>query len=262
MRVKPKKSLGQNFLSDKNILNKLISAYGLKTGGHVLEIGSGYGELTKLLGASGVFVIAVEIDTRLCGILEENVRDYPNIKILNRDILGLDLDKHFGKLKGKIKVVGNIPYYITTPIIEYLFKYRKKIEAAFITVQKEFAARIVALPGSKGYGSFSCFVQYYSQPCVLFPIKKGSFSPAPKVDSCAIGLAMREVPAVDVEDEKILFKIIRSAFNQRRKTLRNSLKGIIAQDKLEDFFRECRININARPEDISLQNFSYLANKV
>lgn len=259
MHIKPKKALGQNFLTDKNVLRKLVASYCFKPDERILEIGAGYGELTKLIADRVAFVYAVEIDAGLCKALSENTEALANIKIINRDILRFNLKKYFARIKNKIKVVGNIPYYITTPIIENLFKYRDRVESIFITVQKEFAKRIVAKAGSKEYGSFSCFVQYYTIPKILFLIKKGSFSPVPKVDSCLLELKIREAPAVDVKDEKLFFKVIRASFNKRRKTLRNSLEDIVPLEKLVHFFDKYHIDSNIRPEDLTLQDFAHLA---
>ncbi len=262
MHLKPKKRLGQNFLTDKNIQRKLISSFNLKACDRILEIGAGYGDLTRQIAEKCAYVYALEIDPELCGILKVNTKGYPNIKIVNQDILKFNLKNYFQDLKTKIKVIGNIPYYITTPIIEYLFKYRDRIETVFIAVQKEFAKRIVANPGSKEYGSFSCFVQYHSIPKILFIIKKGSFLPSPKIDSCLLELKIRECPAVNIKNEKLFFKIIRSGFNKRRKTLRNSLDGLIPPHKLSDFFKMNNIDCNIRPEDLSLKDFACLANSV
>ena len=262
MHVKPKKGLGQNFLFDKNIQRKLVASYNLKACDHVLEIGAGYGELTKLIAHNAAFVYALEIDSELCKTLRDNTKGFSNIEIINRDILRFNLKRYFGRFKNKIKVVGNITYYITTPIIEYLLKYRNKIETVFITVQKEFAKRIVANAGPKEYGSLSCFVQYYSIPKILFFIKKNSFLPIPKVDSCLLELKIRQVPAVIVEDEKLFFKVIRASFNKRRKTLRNSLDSIVPLQKLHEFFKKYDIDVNIRPEDLTLKDFAHLANSI
>ncbi|OGX19953.1 MAG: ribosomal RNA small subunit methyltransferase A [Omnitrophica WOR_2 bacterium RBG_13_44_8] len=259
MRLKPKKRLGQNFLVDKNIQRKLITAYGLQAGESVLEIGAGYGELTRLIARQVDSVYALEIDQDLCRLLRDNTEREKNIKIINRDILKFNLRRHFARSKNKIKVVGNIPYYITTPIIEHLLSYRDKVETVLITLQKEFARRITAPPGSRDYGSFSCFVQYYSIPKILFLIKKTCFSPPPKVDSCLAELKLREKPAVAVKNERLFFRIIRAAFNQRRKTLRNSLDGIIPQAKLTSFFKAYGLDRNIRPEDLALVDFARLA---
>ena len=259
MHFKSKKSLGQSFLIDQNIQKKIIEACELKTSDIVLEIGAGRGELTRFIADKVDKVYAIEIDSYLCQILKDKFKDYQNTKIISRDILNFNLSKYL-RISNKIKAIGNIPYYITTPIIEHLLKHRDKIETIFITVQKEFAKRIVANPGPKEYGSFSCFVQYYCIPKILFYIKKGSFSPIPKVDSCLLQIKPRQSPAVKVKDEKLFFKVIRASFNKRRKTLRNSLEGVVSLQKLSSFFKKYRIDSNIRPEDLTLKDFARLTN--
>ena len=259
---RPIKSLGQNFLVDQNITRKIIETLDLQPSDAVFEIGAGQGELTSLIAPKVSSLCALEIDRRLYPILIERFKIYDNVNIINRDILKCDLIKladEYG-IKGKIKVFGNIPYYISSPIIERLINYRKVIKEAFITVQKEFARRVVSDPGSKEYGSFSCFVQYYAIPKIVFQINRGCFYPVPKVDSCLLHLKFREKPAVSVKEEELLFKVIRGAFNQRRKTLRNSLKDIIQSDKLEEFLFKNGLNLNIRPEDLSLAEFAKLTN--
>lgn len=260
MHKNPKKRLGQNFLIDKNVQTKIVSACELTPSDNVLEIGSGRGELTRLICDKAGMVYALEIDPYLCDILEDNLKGYSNIKIINHDILKFNLKRYFGKLKDKIKIIGNIPYYITTPVIEHLLKYKNMIDTIFITVQKEFAVRLTAKPGSKDYGSFSCFAQYYSKPKALFFIKKTSFSPIPKVDSSFVRLDINREPPLKIKDERLFFKIIRAAFNKRRKILKNSLKGIIACEKLKVFFTQGGINSNIRPEDLTLEDFANLTN--
>lgn len=262
MRIKPKKSLGQNFLIDRNIQRKIIRACKLKISDTILEIGAGTGELSGLISPCVKNLYALEKDTRLYKILQENIESYKNARIINRDILKFNLKRYFSGLgrNNKIKVIGNIPYYITSPIIEHLFKYKERIEAILITVQKEFAKRIVAPCGRKDYGAFSCFLQYYTKPEILFYIKKGSFSPSPKVDSCFLRLNLRSRPEVKLKSEKLFFKIIRQAFGQRRKTLRNSLKGIVTPEKIEEFFHKYRANKDIRPENLTLQDFANLSN--
>jgi 16S rRNA (adenine1518-N6/adenine1519-N6)-dimethyltransferase len=260
MRIKPKKRLGQNFLIDKNIQRKIIDSLELKPADTVFEIGAGRGELTCLISQKVHRVFALEVDPGLCQALKDNLSAFSNATIINQDVLKFNFKAHLNKIEGKIKVIGNIPYYISTPIIERLIKSRDKIDTAFITVQKEFAARMSALPGSKEYGAFSCFVQYYAEPKILFTIKRTSFFPAPKVDSCLVRLNIRKEPAVFSRNEKLLFKIIRGAFNKRRKTLRNSLSSIIPPKKLESFFDKYKIDRNTRPERLSLQDFANLAN--
>jgi len=261
MHIKPKKRLGQNFLIDKNIQRKIISACNLSKKDIVLEIGAGRGDLTALLAQSAKKVYALEIDPRIYPLLGEKLEAYNNCQIIQGDILKFNLIKFLqdNRIKQKIKVIGNIPYYISSPIIEHLIAYRQAISVAFITVQKEFARRARALAGSKAYGSFSCFVQYYCAGQILFEIKRNSFKPVPNVDSCFLSLKMRERPPVLVQDERMFFKLIRTAFNQRRKTLRNSLDGFLPQDKLERFFDTTGIDKNVRPEGLSLKQFASLS---
>jgi len=258
MRPKAKKSLGQNFLIDQNIRRKIISACSFKPTDYVLEIGAGCGELTGFIAEKVAGVYALEVDANLLTPLRRNLKEYANIKIIHRDILKFNLPPSFAAGR-RIKVLGNIPYYISTPIIERLFRLRRRIDTIFITVQKEFGCRMAASPGSKEYGRFSCFVQYHAQPEVLFHIKKGSFYPVPKVDSSFMKMKIRKKPLLKPAQEALLFKIIRTAFNQRRKTLRNSLKSLLTPDELGSFFSKSRIDKNIRPEDLSLLDFSHLA---
>ncbi len=255
MYFKPKKRLGQNFLVDKNVQGKILKCLELKGEEIVLEIGAGRGELTVEVAKKARAVYALEIDAELCRILRNLGQRHPNIKVIQKDILTFDLDRHFSRLKSKIKVVGNIPYYISSPLIEHLLRFREKTESIFITVQKEFAERMVATAGSKAYASLSCFVQTYTHPEILFTIKKGSFFPVPKVDSSFMRLRMRIPPLVGPENEKFYFQIIRTAFNQRRKTLRNSLAGLVPQEALERFFSISSIDRNIRPERLTPQDF-------
>jgi len=263
MRIFPKKSLGQNFLVDPNIRNKLIASLDLKEDDIVLEIGSGKGELTRAIAQRVNKLFGLEIDKRLYSLLSSTFgNDAKNIEIINSDILKFDLAEFFKqrKVRGRIKVFGNIPYYISSPIIEHLLKFRGRINSIFITVQKEFARRVAAVPGSKAYGSFSCFTQYYTLPRIIFNISRNCFKPAPKVDSSFLELKIREKPAIQVRDEALFFKLIRSSFSQRRKTLRKSLAGLVAVNTLESFFVQSALDKNIRPENLSLENFALLAN--
>jgi len=260
MYFKPKKRLGQNFLIDKNIQNKIINACNFKSSDTVLEIGAGRGELTQLIAQRVNKVYAFEIDRNLCSILKDNLINHKNVAIVNGDFLKVDLREYFKKSDHKIKIIGNIPYYITTPIIEYLLKYKQNIEIIFLTVQKEFALRMLSKAGNKDYGSFSCFIQYYTKPKKLFFITRTCFKPTPKVDSCFLQLEIRGEPPVKIENEALVFKIIRAAFNKRRKTLRNSLKELIPGADLEAFFKQYEIDPNIRPEALSLEDFAHLAN--
>jgi len=264
MHAKPKKSLGQNFLVDKNIRNKIISSCSFSPEDTLLEVGSGRGELTVLFSKLVNKLYAVEIDERLYENLERELSACGNCLLVKGDILKIDLRKFLAKEKvlEKIKIFGNIPYYISSPLIEYFINYRDLISEIFITVQKEYALRLVARAGSKTYGSLSCFAQYYLEPEILFNIKKNSFFPAPKIDSSFLRLKVRSKSPCAVSDEKLFFKIIRGAFNKRRKTLRNSLEGLIPLESLEAFFDLSGLSKNIRPEELNLDDFAVLTNLV
>jgi 16S rRNA (adenine1518-N6/adenine1519-N6)-dimethyltransferase len=259
MRIQPKKRLGQNFLLDKNIQRKILDSLELKKTDIVLEIGAGTGELTRQVCEKAHKVFALEIDETLCALLKERTAAYGNASVIHADFLRFDLNKFFKKFRRKVKVLGNIPYYITTPILERLLKSSPSIEVIFLTVQKEFAERIAASAGGKVYGSLSCFAQYHAAPRILFAIKRNSFYPAPKVDSCFLRLDMRSAPLLSPSQEKKLFKIIRSSFNQRRKTLRNSLEGVVPQEALQRFFEVSCLDRNVRPETLTLEHFCVLS---
>ncbi len=262
MRVKPKKRLGQNFLADANIRRKIISVCEFGPDDLVLEIGAGQGEMTGLIAKQVMQVYALELDQGLCEVLKTNLGYIKNVEVINQDVLKFDFKSFLKAIKVKITVFGNIPYYITTPIIERLLENKEKIKIVYLTVQKEFAQRVIADPGSKQYGSLSCFLQYFTRPKIKFIINKGSFWPRPKVDSCLLELQMRPEPAIKVNDEEQFFKIIRSSFNQRRKTLRNSLKEVVSRQTLDLFFQKYKIKENIRPEQLSLSEFAGLANMV
>jgi 16S rRNA (adenine1518-N6/adenine1519-N6)-dimethyltransferase len=221
----------------------------------VLEIGPGRGAMTPLIAQGAGRVICVEIDKQLIPGLESKLSGTGNTTVINADFLDFDITR-LGK---RLKIFGNIPYYITTPIIERLVACRQSVDTAYLTVQKEFAKRICAAPGTKEYGSFSCYVQYYCQPAILFTISRNSFFPVPKVDSAFVRLRMRKEPAVKVSDEATLFAIIRAAFGQRRKTLRNALGPLVPAGRLEKFFRCRGIDPRVRAEKLSLEDFASLA---
>ena len=247
---------------DKNIQKKIVRVCDLTKADIVLEIGAGKGDLTALLAQKAKQVFALEIDQRFYPLLQQQLSAYSNCQIVQADILKFNLSKFLedNHIKEKIKVIGNIPYYISSPIIEQLIKYRQEISAVFISVQKEFGQRARAIPGSKEYGSFSCFLKYYCECKICFEIKKNCFKPAPKVESCFLSLRFREQPAVIVQDKAMLFKLIRTAFNQRRKTLRNSLEELVSEEALKVFLEKFNIDNNIRPENLALEQFANLSN--
>ncbi len=243
---------------DKNIQNKIISASSINSSDTVLEIGAGRGAITGILAQKAYKVYALEIDRQLYPILLDKFSSTRNVEVIVSDILRFDITRCLGNPRSKIKIIGNIPYCITTPIMEYIIENRQYISSAYLMVQKEFADRLTASAGSKRYGSLSCFAQYYLMPKVRFIVSRNSFLPRPKVDSCFLEILIRDKPAVTVKDEERFFKVVRLAFGQRRKTLRNSLEGVITKEALDNFFSTFKIDRNIRPECFSLQNFADL----
>jgi len=252
----PKKNLGQNFLTDTRIQQKIIQVCDLKPEDTVVEIGPGQGVLTRLMAPQVKRLIGVETDRDLIGPLRSSLSS--TVEIIHADFLKWDMSH----LPNGLKVVGNIPYYISTPIIEKLMADRRRISAAFLTVQLEFGERLTAKTGGKDYGSLSCFAQYYAEIKMLFKIKNTCFKPIPKVDSCFLRLMMK-FPADNLaRDEEFLFKLIQKAFQQRRKTIVNALKGFVAKEKLEEVLKTLGINLNARPENLTLSNYTDLCNRL
>jgi 16S rRNA (adenine1518-N6/adenine1519-N6)-dimethyltransferase len=268
----PLKRFGENYLIDSNIKDKIIAASGIGKGDTVLEIGPGLGALTIDLAGSGAAIFAVEKDKKAYDILKDiSSNRFGNLKIFNEDILKFDLVRHCEAAKRpkqsqKIKVLGNLPYYVTTPIIEYLIENKGIIDSALIVIQREVADRLLASPGTKDYGSISCFVQYYTRPSYIYTIKRGSFFPEPEVDSSLLRLDFLETPPVKVKDEKLFFKIIRGAFNQRRKTIINSLSREevldMSKENLSKALEKARVEAQSRPEQLSLSDFAQIANAI
>ncbi len=257
MSYRPKKNLGQNFLTDIRIQQKIIQACELKADDVVVEIGPGQGVLTRLIAPQVKQLICVETDRDLIEPLHCHSRASGNpFEVVHADFLKWDMSH----LPSGVKVIGNIPYYISTPIIEKLITDRAKIAVAFLTVQLEFGQRLTAKAGGKDYGSLSCFAQYYADIKMLFKIKNTCFKPAPKVDSCFLRLVMRSQPQESASDEAFLFKLIQTAFQQRRKNIVNSLKGLVGKEKLEGELKNLGINLNARAENLTLSNYIALSN--
>ncbi|EPE60652.1 dimethyladenosine transferase [Exiguobacterium sp. S17] len=265
-----KKSLGQNFLIDLNILNKIVDAAELGEASGVLEIGPGIGSLTEQSAKRAQKVVALEIDQRLLPILEDTMAPYPNVHVIHGDALELDIrsivEREFlNEGIDDIAVVANLPYYVTTPIIMRLLESRIKFRSLVMMIQKEVAERIGAKPGTKAYGSLSIAIQYYAEASVSFIVPKSVFMPAPNVDSAVITLKMRPRPAVDVEDEAFFFEIARASFAQRRKTILNNLTNHLGKDKkvdLERLLNEVGIDPKRRGETLSLEEFARLADTI
>ncbi len=262
---RPLKRFGENYLIDGNIKDKIIREACIEKSDVVLEIGPGLGALTIDLAKSGARVFAVEKDKKAFEILNDLAGgEFSNLELINKDILRSGLsDLAPGE---KIKVIGNLPYYITTPIIEYLIENRTVIRSVLVVVQKEVARRLLAGPGDDDYSSLSCFVQYYTKPTYIYTVKRTSFYPTPDVDSSLIRLDILAKPSVIVKDEQVLFKIVRGAFNQKRKTLINSLSREevldIQKEELTNILKRAGINPASRPESLSLSEFAAIANRL
>lgn len=260
------KKFGQNFLIDSNVLESIIRGAEITKDDFVLEIGPGIGTMTQYLCEAARQVVAVEIDKMLIPILEDTLSEYDNVEVINQDVLKVDIkslaeEKNNGK---PIKVVANLPYYITTPIIMGLFESGVPIDSITIMVQKEVADRMQAGPGSKDYGALSLAVQYYATAKVILNVSATCFMPRPNVDSAVIKLTRHKEPTVNVADEKLMFKIIRASFNQRRKTLVNGLKNSpelsFSKEQIVKAIEKIGKPETIRGEALTLEEFAELAN--
>ena len=259
------KKFGQNFLIDERVLEKIISAAEVNKDDFVLEIGPGIGTMTQYLAENAREVMAVEIDKNLIPILSDTLSAYDNVSILNADILKVDIAKIVEEKNGgkPVKVVANLPYYITTPIIMGLFESHVPIDSITIMVQKEVADRMQVGPGTKDYGALSLAVQYYAKPEIVANVPPNCFMPRPKVGSAVIRLERYEEPPVKVKDEKLMFRIIRASFNQRRKTLANGLNNSAeldyAKEEIEAAIEALGRGASIRGEALTLEEFAKLA---
>ena len=249
-------ALSQNFLFDPGILKRIIQIADVKPEDTVLEIGPGPGRLTRLLSERAGRVVAVELDRSLYEKLKVYLLDRDNVELVRGDALRYP----YGEIEGPFKVVANIPYHITTPIIFKLLEHRDRLVSMTLTVQKEVAERIAAGPGSKKYGVPSLMVQYYGKPKVKFLISRKAFRPVPRVDSACLHINILKRPAVKVMDEELFFHVIKTAFTHRRKTLHNSLKGLLPD--IDKALGEAEIAPSLRPEALGIQEFARLADAV
>ena len=260
------KKFGQNFLIDERVLEKIISAAEVNKDDFVLEIGPGIGTMTQYLAENAREVMAVEIDKNLIPILSDTLSAYDNVSILNADILKVDIAKIVEEKNGgkPVKVVANLPYYITTPIIMGLFESHVPIDSITIMVQKEVADRMQVGPGTKEYGALSLAVQYYAKPEIVAIVPPNCFMPRPNVGSAVIRLTRHKEVPVQVNDEKLMFKIIRASFNQRRKTLANGLNNApdihLSKEVIQESIEELGVPVTIRGEALTLQQFAQLSN--
>lgn len=251
----PKKSLGQNFLINPNVVERIMASCDLKPTDIVLEIGPGKGALTHPLSSRAKKIIAIEKDDHLAAQLKQTFKD-TNVEIIHDDILKYPFDG----LPNDVKIIGNLPYNIATPIIEKTLNHRQKFTTFYMTVQLEYGQRIAAKPNNKSYGSLSCFVQYFAEPKILFKIKNSSFQPIPKVQSCFLQLDLLKKPKHKAQDEDCLFRIIRACFSQRRKTVQNTLSTIIHKERTRELLQALDINPKLRAENISLEKYVQISN--
>lgn len=260
------KKFGQNFLIDTHVLEKIISAAGITKDDMVLEIGPGIGTMTQYLAEAAGKVAAVEIDKNLIPILEDTLSEYDNVMVINDDVLKVDIRGLVEKENGgrPVKVVANLPYYITTPIIMGLFEGNVPVESITVMVQKEVADRMQTGPGNKDYGALSLAVQYYADPYIVANVPPNCFMPRPKVGSAVIRLTRHEQCPVEVEDEKFMFRVIRASFNQRRKTLANGLNNApdiqVSKEDIAKAIEELGVGASIRGETLTLEQFAQLSN--
>ena len=260
------RALGQNFLINPSVCPKIAEMGNAQKGWGVLEIGARVGVLTRELALRADKVVSVEIDGRLIPVLEETLADCGNVTVINEDVMKADLAaitaEHFPGLK--VAVCANLPYYITSPIIMNLLESRLPIECITVMVQKEAGVRLCAEPGSREAGAVSAAVRYYAEPKMLFNVSRGSFMPAPNVDSCVIRLDIKKDPPVKVSDEKLYFRVVRGAFSQRRKTLVNSLSSALGIPKAEaaEAIKAAGLPENIRPEQLALEDFAAVSERL
>lgn len=261
------KKFGQNFLIDTHVLDKIIQSANITKEDFVVEIGPGIGTMTQYLAAAAGGVAAIEIDKALIPILEDTLSDYENVTIINDDVLKVDLRKLAEEMNGgkPVKVVANLPYYITTPIIMGLFENHIPVESITVMVQKEVADRMQVGPGTKDYGALSLAVQYYAEPYIVANVPPNCFMPRPNVGSAVIRLTVHKEPPVKVKDEALMFSIIRASFNQRRKTLQNGLSHVpalgISKELTVRILKEMNLPPTIRGEAMTLKQFAEFTDK-
>lgn len=262
-----KKSLGQNFIIDANILKKIISATNINKSAGVIEIGPGIGSLTEQLAIHANKVVAYEIDQRLVPILADTLSAYNNVEVVNEDFLSVDLNTEINNRFAKdlhMHIIANLPYYITTPILMSVLEQKTRIETITVMLQKEVAERMAAKPSTKAYGSLSIAVQYYSETELVSDVPKTVFMPQPNVISSVLKLTIRKEPLAMVKDEKRFFELVRASFKHRRKTLRNNLvshfEGVFDKETINRCFAESQIDGTRRGESLSIEEFALLAN--
>ncbi len=262
---RPNKKLGQNFLIDNNVRDNILKTLPVTENDTLIEIGPGFGVMTFEAARLCGKLYAVEKDEKICSIMKPFYEKSANIELICKDVLDVEISS-FSKEGGKILILGNLPYYITTPIIEKIIENKKLIRNAYVVVQDELADRIVASPGSRVFGSITCFIQFHANVKKLFKIKKNSFYPRPKVDSCLLAIEVLEEPSVSVKDEKLMFDVIHKCFSQRRKKIINPLSHTnflgFDRDKWNEIITSCGIDPSSRAEQLSLKDYAKITNTI
>lgn len=260
--LRANKKLGQNFLINEEIINQIIEKADVNKNDTIIEIGPGLGSLTAKLLENANKVIAIELDSNMSNILKERFCLYDNFELIEKDVLKVDLNEIVEKYDS-VKVVANLPYYITTPIIMKLLEERLKLKSITVMVQKEVGERFCAVPNSKEYGAITISINYYTKPEIIIDVPKENFEPMPEVDSCVIKLDVRDVPPVDLKNEKEFFNLIKAGFSQRRKTINNSLASMgISKEKIKSVLEKLGIDSKLRAENLTMEQFADISNNM
>ena len=260
--LRANKKLGQNFLINEEIINQIIEKADVNKNDTIIEIGPGLGSLTAKLLENANKVIAIELDSNMSNILKERFCLYDNFELIENDVLKVNLNEIIEKYES-VKVVANLPYYITTPIIMKLLEERLKLKSITVMVQKEVGERFCAVPNSKEYGAITISINYYTKPEIIIDVPKENFEPMPEVDSCLIKLDVRNVPPVELKNEKDFFNLIKAGFSQRRKTINNSLASMgISKEKIKNVLEKLGIDSKLRAENLTMEQFADISNNM
>ncbi len=260
--LRANKKLGQNFLINEEIINQIIEKADVNKNDTIIEIGPGLGSLTAKLLENANKVIAIELDSNMSNILKERFCLYDNFELIENDVLKVNLNEIIEKYES-VKVVANLPYYITTPIIMKLLEERLKLKSITVMVQKEVGERFCAVPNSKEYGAITISINYYTKPEIIIDVPKENFEPMPEVDSCVIKLDVRNVPPVELKNEKDFFNLIKAGFSQRRKTINNSLASMgISKEKIKNVLEKLGIDSKLRAENLTMEQFADISNNM
>ena len=260
--LRANKKLGQNFLINEEIINQIIEKANVNKNDTIIEIGPGLGSLTAKLLENANKVIAIELDSNMSNILKERFCLYDNFELIENDVLKVNLNEIIEKYES-VKVVANLPYYITTPIIMKLLEERLKLKSITVMVQKEVGERFCAVPNSKEYGAITISINYYTKPEIIIDVPKENFEPMPEVDSCVIKLDVRNVPPVELKNEKDFFNLIKAGFSQRRKTINNSLASMgISKEKIKNVLEKLGIDSKLRAENLTMEQFADISNNM